>query len=82
MKYIRFYQETPNKGNVIALFLPVEEHRSPDGSIECLASLFNVPDSQVASTSVSPEYLKTCQRISEEVARSIHPNLFKRLDKD
>lgn len=87
MKGFRFYEELyfknrkgeNSQGNVIALFVP--EQRCPDGTYECLLSLFNTPNSLVCNSAVSPGYLETDTRlVSEAKARSIHPKLFEYLD--
>lgn len=47
---------------------------------ECIAALFDHPDSARAS-SISREFLqKRCKRVPERTARAIHPSLFKWLD--
>lgn len=88
MKGVRFYEEyldkrkTSTSGNVIATN---EETRKESllltGAIECLASVHNEPNSPVASSHVSEQYLRShCKRISEDDARRLHPQLFERLD--
>lgn len=85
MRDVRFYLEFPNRsakkrsgklnlhhsGNVFARF-----SRRMDG----LGSVYSRPNSQVASTTCSSEFLLQCKRISETIARKIHPALFVRLD--
>lgn len=52
-------------------------------SADAIGALFDEPDSPVCSTGVCPEYLdEKCKRISEKMAREIHPQLFERLDYD
>lgn len=75
MKGVRFYDE--RDGNVIAVSTG---ERCPDGAYEAIGAVYFHPDSPVASTFVSPDHLRTCKRISETVAREIHPALFQRLD--
>ena len=84
MKDITFYQEFENRsrtkptGNVLAV---IRDSRCPDGSMEAIGALFDRPDSPVASTAVSLEYLRTqCKRVSEAKARQVHPAMFERLD--
>lgn len=87
MKHVRFYLEhetardkrnRKHNGNVIAV---VPANRCPDGAMEALGAVFFYPDSPVASTAASREYLSTkCRRIPERMAREIHPALFERLD--
>jgi hypothetical protein len=72
-------------GNVIAISL---DHNNPrwywNGTRYCVEGLMAVhtwDNSAVAGSSVSDDYLRACCiRVSETVARQIHPNLFKRLD--
>lgn len=87
MKGFRFYEELyfknrkeeNSQGNVIAVFIP--ERRCPDGSCECLSSLFSTPNSLVCNSAVSPEYLEIdTKRVSEARARIVHPKLFEYLD--
>ena len=48
---------------------------------DAIGALFNEPNSVVCSCSVCPEYLdEKCKRISEALAREIHPQLFEYLD--
>lgn len=92
MKDVRFYLEFPDRktkkrsgrehkghsGTVAALFVYEGMDRmQPEG----LAALFSRPDSPVASTGFSWEYLyEKGKRIPEALARKIHPKLFERLD--
>jgi hypothetical protein len=80
MNNVRFYEELENKGkvtergtgNALALF---------PQTMECLTSVYDYPNSPVASTSTVRAYLRgNCKRISENRAREIHPALFERLD--
>jgi hypothetical protein len=84
MQYITFYEEFIIKrkrisaGNCIAV---IRENRCPDGSMECVGSVFEHPNSVCAGTAVSSEFLRTkCKRVSEAHARQVHPRLFERLD--
>lgn len=90
MKDVRFYQDFGTKKakraywdssklavapNCLALFV----HNN--GGNEGFVAITDRHDSHVSVSSVSTEYLrKHCVRCSEEVARMIHPNLFKRMD--
>jgi hypothetical protein len=76
-----------HSGNVIAVLVDnVIVH--PDGNgvhwlsgYDAMAGLFDKPNSPVASSVVGLDYLdERCKWISEEKAREIHPELFKRLD--
>lgn len=94
MKDIRFYLEFPSatakhksgrshkghSGNVLAAFQgdTLEERLHP----EALAGVFDHPNSDVACTGYSHEFLRQCKRVSERTARAIHPRLFERLDND
>lgn len=93
MKDVRFYLEFPtpaakhksgrthtgHSGNVLAAFEPgpgLYEKMHPEG----LGALFVEPNSPVACTGYSREFLRQCKRVSERTARAIHPKLFERLD--
>lgn len=67
--------------NVIALLLG-REHRCADYSQECLSATFGHADSDTSFGSVGREYLQTCRRIPESLARQLHPRLFARLDQE
>lgn len=88
MKGLRFYQEFTDRrkripnGNVIAVSTE-REHRCPDGSMEAIGAVFYYANSPVATTAASNDYLrKQCKRIPETKARTIHPRLFERLDRE
>lgn len=52
-----------------------------EGHVQCLAALFDKPNSPVMWTAVSYKHLdKRCKRIPERLAREIHPELFARLE--
>lgn len=80
--------------NVIALMIPEDGSSEwysrpscePGESMilgECLAAVFDHPNSDVAGTVVARDYLnKRAKRVPERVARKIHPRLFERLDTD
>lgn len=95
MKDVRFYLEFPtitakrksgreNKGHsgtVFAAFVDQTSYRSAGGYMqEGLSSVSALPNSGVAGTSASRDYLRQCKRIPERLARQIHPRLFERLD--
>ena len=88
MKGIRFYQEFENRsktrptGNVFAGFV-CNGLRSQNGQVmlDGLGAMYESPNSPVASTAASQDYLRTkCKRVPEAKARLIHPRLFERLD--
>jgi len=80
MRNYRFYDE--GDGNIIAIYLPaVEESININDTLEGFGALFYNPNSPVAWTGISRDYLReNCHRVSENRAREIHPELFKRLD--
>lgn len=86
MKGIRFYEEFSNKrkgistGNCIAVFTE-PNMRNLDGTYSGIASIYDHPNSAVASSAVSAEVLrKTCKRVTETHARAVHPQLANYLD--
>lgn len=96
MKGVRFYEELEHKnrkyeaskGTVFAAFYE-QTHggRHGDGAyfvqVDGVGAVFDRPNSPVAGTSASLEYLeKDCRRVSEERAREVHPELFKYLDSE
>lgn len=87
MKGIRFYEEFENKrkrqsqGNVIAVFTDTGRASNGGYMFDAMGAVYFQPDSPVASTGVSWDYLREkCKHISEKQARQIHPQLFTRLD--
>lgn len=86
MKGFTFYQEFKDKskrksaGNVVACYGDI--FRSAGAyQREAIGGVYHHPNSAVAGTSVTLDYLtEQCKRISEEKARKIHPALFARLD--
>ena len=96
MRGIRFYLEFPSKtvkkrsgkahaghcGNVFAGFVGNGWHQGNGGKylLEGLGALSDYADSPVCGTSASREFLDTCKRIPERLARQFHPTLFRRLD--
>lgn len=82
-----------HRGTVIAVMTKHERGRwsnfpdwhynGQDHMADAMGALFDEPNSPVCSTGVSPGYLdEKCKRISEKMAREIHPQLFVRLDQD
>ena len=92
MKGIRFYLEyrstyakrqRQHSGTVFAAFVANGVHPMKGGGWEGMSAISDHPNSDVCGTSASWEYLrKRCRRISESMAREIHPKLFTRLDND
>lgn len=90
MQHFRFYQEFSDRarknptGNVVAAIAGNGAFvSSGKACFEAIVALFDKPDSPVAGSSTSLEYLRTrCKRVSEAKARTIHPRLFERLDRD
>lgn len=78
----------PHTGNVIAIILRDDgyfEWQISFGvaSTDAFTSVFSTPNSFVALSGVSFDYLqKQCRRIPEKLAREIHPRLFERLDEN
>jgi len=75
-----------HSGNVVAVFDAfgdgfVVRH---DGCLDSMSGIFEYPNSPVGSGGVSVHhYLQPqCKRVSERLARVIHPMLFERLDED
>lgn len=90
MKGIRFYEEFTNttkkvsEGNVIAAFVANGTFwQSGKPCYETLDAVYFRPNSPVASSSISLDFLRRfCKRVSEARAREIHPALFERLDEE
>ena len=95
MKGFRFYLEFENKsakkksgkenrnhsGNVVAIFNNSLCVRNGSLLYEGLSGVYFEENSPVNYGSIGYEYLHdNCKRISEKLAREIHPELFKRLD--
>jgi hypothetical protein len=81
-----FYREYNDKrhgdktGNCLAVFHD-KEHLSPSGAYDAIGPVFYTPNSECASTGVSPGYLaKCCKKISKEQAYKEHPNLKKYME--
>ena len=57
---------------------------TPQGlQADCVSSIFDVSNSPVTLCGVSAGYLhKRCVRISEALARKLHPALFERIDEE
>lgn len=77
-------------GNVVALVIPNLDNYSTSEMVsmarmnpEGFSSVFYHANSGVNFGGVSWDYLRErCKRISEKLAREIHPRLFERLDED
>jgi hypothetical protein len=97
MKHVRFFldHEGPaskrkgeHQGNVTAVIVGngINYTLNDMGQTPCydaIGAVYYCPNSPVASTSVSLEWMHTCgRRISEKEAREIHPELFLYLDYD
>ena len=72
-------------GTAVAVILGkyhIECRDDSDGVVvsDAIGGVMAYPNSPVGSTSVSQKYLRQCKRISESMAREIHPNLFAYLD--
>jgi hypothetical protein len=88
MNGVRFYREFSDKskrkpGGTVVAALVLNGSYWSSGTIcyEALAAVFDRPNSPVAGTGVSLDYLRQkCKRIGEAQARTIHPVLFERLD--
>jgi len=88
MNGVCFYQEFSDKskrkpGGTVVAALVLNGRYWSSGTIcyETLAAVFDWPNSPVAGTGVSLDYLRQkCKRINEAQARTIHPVLFERLD--
>jgi len=95
MKNTRFYLEFPDatakrksgksnighSGNVIAIW-PEQYYISVEGVMfDGMSGVYSCENSPVCSGGASLGYLQSnCKRISEKLAREIHPELFVRLD--
>lgn len=86
MQGVRFYLEYADnkakrkgehKGTVVALLTDHQFILPGYHSRECIASVYDWPNSPVGSDSVARSYLRNnCKHISEDKAREIHPALF------
>lgn len=64
-----------HSGNIVAT-LPENRWEM----VDCVSAAYEWPNSAVCSTSASRDWLRSnCLRVSEKVAREIHPNLFSTL---
>lgn len=80
---IRRKEYNQHTGNVIAVMRDSLYYSGRLPVQSCYAAVFWTPDSPVCVDSVSFEYLrKNCKRISEALARTVHPQLFIRLEED
>lgn len=92
MKGVRFYldhaskkdkRKGVNEGNVTAVFTDMGYYSQDRWCFAAIGALHYYPNSPVASTAASIEWLRdNGKRISEKEAREIHPELFKRLDEE
>jgi hypothetical protein len=92
MEGYRFYEEFLDKskkrsaGNAVAVMpensrLERIHGQYVDIIYEAVGSVFSSPNSPVASTGVSRDYLRTnTKRVGEARARRVHPELFKYLE--
>lgn len=86
MKHFTFYHEFKNKrrGQSAGICVGAFGPRSSDGGEivrDAVVGMFEQTNSQVCLSAVSQDYLRSkCKRVSEEVARKIHPRLFVWLD--
>src|SRR5258708_704493 len=81
IKRIREYAEKGEHLNCIALMLG-REHQCPDFTQEVLSAYFGHANSDTSWGSINRDYLMDCRRISEQLARKLHPRLFARLDRE
>jgi hypothetical protein len=89
MKGYRFYLECRDRrkcvsmGNVVAVFVGGSPNiRSGKRRYNGLIKQYSYPNSPVASASIAVDLLrKYCVRVSEAMARQIHPVLFQLLDR-
>ena len=93
MKGVRFYLDHASahdkrngngNGNVTAILASngtYQAYPSNEACYDGIGAIFNTPNSDVASTGVSVQWLRdNGKRISETEARAIHPRLFQYLD--
>lgn len=72
--------EEGHRCNVVAVL--VCNGRGPSGDFEAISSVMGIDNSPVCSSAVDDEYLRRgCVRISETLARRLHPLLFATLDR-
>lgn len=90
-KSIRYYLEFPspankrrrdhNTGNCVAIFTDTGHHYQSDYRYEAIASPTLSANGHTCSTTVTSDYLRSqCVRVSEAIARVIHPRLFEIVD--
>jgi len=82
-RHVRPGGPTPNPAaNAIAVILGDDGRELFNGKgYDCLTGIFDRPNSDVATSGVTPDYLrKRCRRISEAEARRIHPAIFTYLE--
>lgn len=91
MKNVRFYVEcgspqakkqNKNIGNVVAVFPKKGRfQRGGELCVQAIHALHDYADSPAESGSLALDYLrKRCKRVSEDIARVIHPRLFEALN--
>ena len=91
MKGMRFYldhesekdkRKSRHQGNVTAVIVENGTvYADGDLCYDAVGAVFYRPNSPVASTLASCDWIRTCGKlISEQKARSIHPELFRYLD--
>lgn len=73
------YAALTGRLNVVALLFG-REHQCHNFTQEAISATFGHTDSDTSLGSVSREYLRSCRRIPERLARALHPRLFARLD--
>ena len=77
------YADSGQHVNVCAVSTDRNQWFSSRGALmkECISSVFDVPNSPVSVSTCSDHYLRSrTVRISESVARQLHPALFASLD--
>lgn len=82
-RHVRKDGPTPKPAsNVVAVYLGDDGRELYNGGgYDCATGIFDTPDSPVATSGVSPGYLRErCRRISEAEARRIHPRMFEYLE--
>jgi hypothetical protein len=90
MKGIRFYQEFEDRskrrpcGTIVAACVCNGPYfSSSKACYDGFVGVFDRPNSPVNVSGVALDYLREkCKRVSEAIARTIHPALFERLDRD
>lgn len=75
-------QDTNEYRNCVAVYLPTgREQLMLTNNVECASSVFYTPNSACNWGQCNPEYLQVkCIRVSEKLARKLHPELFTYLE--